>query len=163
MHKINEASVKVIREAMKTTKQSRAYKRLQAVALRGEGKKRAEIAEITGYHPRTIGHLCKLYCEKGIEGLLEDGRKGGNHQNMTDEQAKAFLGKFEEAASKGQIITIADIAKAYDEETGVKHASLSTVYYFLHKYGWRKVSPKKYHPGKASEEVIEASKKLTLS
>jgi len=164
MHKITRAEAESIREAMKATKKNvRAYKRLQAVALRGEGKKRREISEITGYHPRTIGHLCKLYSEKGIEGLIADGRKGGNHRNMTDEEAKAFLNGFAEAASKGQIITIDEIAKAYDEAVGVEHKSLSTVYYLLHKLGWRKVLPKKFHPGKAKEEVIEASKKLTLS
>ena len=82
---------------------------------------------------------------------------------MSDDEANAFLASFEENASKGQIITIDDIAKTYDDAVGVKHKSLSTVYYLLHKFGWRKAAPKQYHLGKASEETIEASKKLTMS
>jgi hypothetical protein len=31
----------------------------------------------------------------------------------------------------------------------------------LKRHGWRKVKPRPRHPGKASDEVIEASKKLT--
>ncbi len=39
-----------IREAMKKRENAKYYKRLMAVALRGEGKKNAEIAQITKYH-----------------------------------------------------------------------------------------------------------------
>jgi transposase len=60
------------------------------------------------------------------------------------------------------VITVSDIATAYDKEFGKEHKSKSTVYYLLHKFGWRKVMPRSKHPKKASEEVIEASKKLTI-
>ena len=63
---------------------------------------------------------------------------------------------------QGQMITVAEIAKAYDEQFGMKHATPSTVYYLLHKHGWRKLLPRSRHPKRASEEVVEASKKLTL-
>ena len=82
---------------------------------------------------------------------------------MDDAEANEFLNQFTDEAIKGQVVTIDDIAKAYDEAVGVQHKSLSSLYYFLHKHGWRKIMPKKQHPGKATEEVIEASKKLTLS
>jgi len=55
------------------------------------------------------------------------------------------------------------MAKAYDEATGITHKSLSSLYYFLHRNNWRKIVPKKQHPGKASDEVIETSKKLTVN
>jgi len=164
--KMNESrseEAKKLRLEMPGTKNKNAYRRLQAVALRYEGRQRAEVSEITGFNPQWIGHLCRVYRNEGVEGLLKDGRKGGNHRNMTNDEEKAFLSRFEELAAKGQIITIDDIASAYDEAVGVKHESLSTVYYLLHKHGWRKVSPKQYHPGKASDEVIETSKKLTMS
>ncbi len=56
-----------------------------------------------------------------------------------------------------------EIAAAYDERFGKEHKSKSTVYYFLHKMGWRKVMPHSKHPDKASDEAIEALKKLTQS
>ena len=148
---------------MRQEKSKKVYRRMQAVALRGEGRKTADISEITGFNQRSVGKFCKTYCEEGIAGLIKDGRKGGNHRNMSETEAKIFLDKFADLAIKGQIITIDDIATAYDEAVGVKHSSLSTVYYLLHKQGWRKVAPKQYHPGRASEEVIETSKKLTMS
>ena len=163
MYKIGLEAAKALRGKMKEVKNVNAYKRLQAVALRGEGKQNAEIAEVTGFHPDWVGKLSKVFCDEGIEGLLKDDRKGGNNRNMSEIEAKEFLNRFEEQAKKGQVITIETIAKAYDEAVGKTHKSLSTVYYLLHNHGWRMITPKKQHPGKASEEEIEASKKLTLS
>jgi len=162
MYKISAEDARKIRKEMKRTEKAGIYKKLQAVALRGEGLTNDEIAAITKYNSNYVGELCKLYVTAGLEGLKADGRKGGNNRNMNDAEAAEFLEQFEEEAKKGQIITVADIAKAYDEATGKERESQSTVYYFLHKHGWRLVSPKRQHPGKASDEEIEASKKLTL-
>jgi len=163
MYSISSEDAQRIREEMKEVKNVNAYKRLQAVALRGEGKNNTAIGEITGFHPDWVCKLSKIFCNEGIEGLLKDGRKGGNHRNMSATEAAEFLSKFEEEAKNGQIITVEAIAKAYDEAVGKTHKSLSTVYYMLHSQGWRMITPKKQHPGKASDEEIEASKKLTLS
>jgi len=162
-YRINTEEAKRIREEMKGCKSANGYRRLQAVALRGEGKGNSEIGEVTGFHPDYVSELCKRFCIEGIEGLVSDGRKGGNNRNMSKAEAEAFLREFEEQAQKGQVITVEAIARAYDEAVGKQHKSLSTVYYLLHSQGWRMVTPKKQHPGKASEEVIETSKKLTLS
>jgi hypothetical protein len=51
----------------------------------------------------------------------------------------------------------------YDKVTGGIHKSRSSVYYFLHSHAWRKVVPRRQPPQKASDEAIEASKKLTPS
>ena len=43
---------------------------------------------------------------------------------------------------------------------GIGHSiGTSQIYYVLHRHGWRKVMPRSRHPKKASEEVIETSKK----
>ena len=157
-YKVNPEEATIIREKMKTVEKPEAYRRLMIVALRGEGKRNAEIAKIVGVHPDSVGQIVKRYVLKGIDALI----KGGNNRNMSQEEEKAFLGQFEEAARKGQVITVAEIAEAYDEYTGKKHTSKSTVYYLLHKLGWRKVIPRSKHPNKASDEAIEASKKLKI-
>ena len=90
-YRITEENSKELRRAMKDKNNSRFYARLQAVALRGEGKDNAEIGPITGYHPAYVSRLVSLYCREGLSGLCKDGRKGGNHRNMTDEEEKAFL------------------------------------------------------------------------
>ena len=150
-----------LRSAMKEKSNRRYYAKLQSVALRGEGKDNEEIGCITGYHPAYVSQLVTIYCNKGLAGLCSDGRKGGNNRNMTVEEEKAFLARFEEAAKNGQVIPIAEISAAYDEATGKQHESDSTLYYLLHKHNWRIITPQRVHPGKASDEVIEASKKLT--
>jgi transposase len=159
MYKINAEEARQIREKMKEIKKVGAYRRLQAVALRGEGKKNKEIAKITGYNADWVGQLSKIYSIGGIESLVEDGRKGGNHRNMSESEEEQFLSRFKSAAEKGELTNINDIATAYDEATGKEHESKSTVYYLLHKHGWRELVPQRVHPGKASEDVIEASKK----
>jgi transposase len=160
---ITTENTKELRNAMSKKSNAPYYKKLQAVALRGEGKKNDEIGLITGYHPVYISHLVSVYCNEGLEELCTDRRGGGNNRNMTDEEERAFLSQFEEAAKKGQVTTIAEIAAAYDEKTGKEHNSKSTVYYLLHKHGWRQIMPRTVHPGKASEAEIAASKKLTLN
>ena len=163
MYKISTENEKELRERMGTEKRANAYRRMQAVALRGEGRPNDEIASVTGYNSDYVGKLCKTYLTKGIEGLTADGRRGGNHRNMTKAEAAAFIQKYEEQAKKGEIVTVEEIAKAYDIAVGKEHKSLSSIYYLLHKNGWRKVMPQRRHPGKASDEAIEASKKLKMS
>ena len=160
MYKISATDVSKLRAAMRKEKNAQTYRKMEAVALRGEGKKNEEIAAITGFHPDMAGKYARAYITRGIDGL-KDGRKGGNHRNATDEEEREFMSQFEEAARKGQIITIGEIAAAYDEHFGKEHKSKSTVYYLLQKMGWRKLMPRSKHPGKASDEAIEASKKLT--
>jgi transposase len=132
------------------------------VALRAEGKKNEEVGKLTGFHPDVVGRYAKEYLEGGLEGLLADGRKGGNHRNASDFEEEEFISQFKEAAEKGQVVTVDEIAIAYDERFGKAHKSKSTVYYLLHKMEWRKVMPRSKHPNKASDEEIEASKKLTF-
>jgi transposase len=161
LYEITEADAKRLREKMKETTNKWAYRRLLIVALRGEGKKDAEIAEIVKIHPDSVRKLTKRYVVEGIDELAAERRKGGNHRNMSREEEEEFLRQYKESAEKGQMIDAATIARAYDEYTGKEHKSKSTMYYLLHKSGWRKVMPRSKHPGKASEEAIVASKKLT--
>lgn len=159
---ITEDDVKAIRQAMDKKENARCYKRLLAVALRGEGKKNDEIGLILQCNPQMVSQWVSRYVREGIESLAKDGRKGGNNRNMGAAEAEEFLEQFREQAERGQIITVEEIAAAYDQKTGKNRESLSTVYKFLHMQGWRLIRPKKQHPGKASAEVIDTSKKLTL-
>lgn len=156
-YKITAENALEIREAMSKKENTKYYKRLLAVALRGEGKNNSESAEITKYHPKRVSQLVSLYCNKGIESLLCDGRKGGNNRIMKEDEANKFLSQFDEQAQKGQIITVEEIAIAYDKATVKVRKSSSAVYYFLPSHNWRMVMPRGQHPKKASEAEIEAS------
>ncbi len=152
---------KEIRETMKTIKDKNVYRRMEAVALLGEGKTPTEVAEITKYHEKYVRTLGCDFHRKGTKAFAVEGRKGGNHRLMDCEESDKFLEQFKEKAEKRQIVTIEEIADAFNDKTGKQRKSLSTVYYFMHSHGWRKVMPRSKHPNKASDEAIEASKKLT--
>jgi transposase len=135
---------------------------MEAVALLGEGKTPEEVAEIKKYNAQYVRKLGLQYHERGLEAFGVDGRRGGRQRIMSSESSAEFLREFEEQARAGTILTVSEIAKALDKKTGKERKSLSTAYSLLHRHKWRKVMPRSKHPNKASDEAIEASKKLTL-
>jgi transposase len=162
IYKISTEESVEIREKMKTTKNVTACRRMEAVALLGEGKTPDEVADIKKYNSQYVRNLGLIYHREGLEVLGSDGRRGGNNRLMNKEEETEFLSQFEAEASTGKMLTIEEIAKALDEKTGKERKSLSTAYSILHRHEWRKVMPRSKHPNKASDEAIEASKKLTL-
>jgi transposase len=159
-HQITKAEYESTKATARENKDKRIDKRLQVIILRYEGKKDREIGEKLDYHRKRVSQLCAEFKAVGLEEYASI-KYGGNHSNLSNEEEEAFLLQFEEAAKKGQIITIAEIAAAYDEKTGKNRDSRSTVYYLLKKHSWRQITPQTAHPDKASEAEIEASKKLT--
>ena len=143
----------------KKIKDVKAYRRLQALYLRGIGKTNVEISEITGFSAQYIVDLVAKYLKNGIDSILQD-KRTSNNRRMTFEQESNFLEQFVELAEAGQIVTVSKILDKFNEETG-KNNDSSTIYRLLERHGWRKVKPRPRHPGKASEAEIEASKKLT--
>ena len=79
---------------------------------------------------------------------------------MSYEEEAALLKPFEKKAEAGQMVEISEIKAAYQEAVG-HPIGTSQIYYVLHRHKWRKVMPRSRHPKRASEEVIETSKKLT--
>ena len=148
-----------IRERMKTEKNAATFKRMQAVALRGEGMSNEQVALVTKYHAKRVSQLVSLFKNEGIS-ALEDGRKGGNNRLLPLEQEVEFLEQYKNLAESGQIITVSEMKAAYDELVGTE-SSVPTIYLMLKRHGWRKVMPRSKHPNKANDEAIEASKKLT--
>lgn len=161
-YKTSNDEAKEIREKMKITKDKKVYRKMEAVALLGEGKTSMEVAEITKYNEKYVRTLGCDFHKKGLEAFVISGQRGGNHRLMDLEESEEFLKQFKEKAEKGQIITIEEIADAFNKKTAKQRKSLSTVYYFLHSHGWRKIMPRSKHSKKASDEAIEASKKLTV-
>lgn len=135
-------------------------KRLHAVQLRGEGKKNKEIAEQLETSTDMVSRWISDYSKGGMEALLPKKRTGRPLNLSFDEEAK-LLGEFEAKAEAGQIVEISDIKAAYQEKVGHPIPS-GQIYYVLKRHNWRKIKPRSRHPKKASPEVIEASKKLTL-
>ena len=86
----------------------------------------------------------------------------GNHRNLSFAEEEALLELFNEKAAAGQVIEVGEILAAYENKIGRPVGSNSQIYYVLARHGWRKIMPRSKHPNKASDEAIEASKKLTM-
>ena len=159
-YKISEDQKTELKTARKANKNKKVENRLKALELRSEGKKYAEIAVMTGFHPSYVSQLVSIYCNQGLSAIIEN-HYGGNRRNMSLEEEKAFLETYKAQAAQGRIVEVGAIKKAYEEKVGHSIGG-SQIYYVLRRHDWRKIMPRSQHPNKASEEAIEASKKLRI-
>lgn len=151
--------MKEIKEARKRNKDKTIEKRLKALELRGEGKEYKEISKETGFVASYVGKLVKKYVERGIESITGNHYKG-NHRLLSIEEERKLLEPFMEQAKAGQLIEVSEIKTAYEKAIGRELNSNGHIYQVLKRHNIRKVMPRSQHPNKASEEVIETSKKL---
>ena len=157
---ISQSQLLEIETARKKIRNKNIERRLYVLVMRAEGKSLEEISEKTGYHISTASKLIARYMRDGISAIAENHYKG-NRRNMSFEEEAAILAPFIERAERGEMVDIKEIAAAYQK--AVPHKISDTqIYYVLHRHGWRKIMPRSRHPKKASEEAIEASKKLKL-
>ena len=160
--KFSEKQRAQIKHWKKKAKQVGLYKKLEILDYAAKGYSNAEISDLTGYSVRRISGLLTEYLQNGIGYFLEEHRKGGNRRNLTVNQELAILNKFRERAENGQVVNLVNVKKEYESIRG-KETANSTFYDFLHRLDWRRVMPRGAHPKKASDEAIDASKKLTFS
>ena len=159
MYVFSEEEITAIEKARKENKDKRVEARLKALELRAKGATAREVSEATGFHPASVTRLVAKYRDHGLEAITGN-HYGGNRRNMSVEEEAAILAPFRERAEKGEIIEVKEIEAAY--QAAVDHPiSVSQIYFVLHRHGWRKVMPRSRHPKKASDETIEASKKLS--
>lgn len=160
-YQISEEQVTELTTLRKSNKNKNVEKRIKVLLLHADGEKCEAIASKTGYAKSYISQLVSRYCNQGIS-AINGSKYGGNHRNLSFEQEAALLEPFRQSAQAGQIVEVSEIKCAYENAIG---RSLDNehglIYYVLHRHGWRKVMPRSKHPKKASEEAIEASKKLT--
>lgn len=157
-YEISQSQLREIEAARKKNRNKNVERRLYVLVMRAEGKSLEEISEKTGYHISTASKLIARYMRDGISAIAENHYKG-NRRNMSFEEEAAILAPFIERAERGEMVDIKEIAAAYQKAVPHK-VSDTQIYYVLHRHGWRKIMPRSRHPKKASEEAIEASKKL---
>ena len=155
---INEEAYQEIAEAEKKTTDKRVSKKLRILLLRF-GRK--SLAETAGQMNCSVSTVRRLIVEYHRDGLAEYMRSKyvGNHRSLSIEEENEILSSFKKKADAGQIITVQDIKRAFDERIG-KDTGRGYIYMLLKRHGWRKVMPRARHPKKADDEAIEASKKL---
>ena len=159
-YKFSQEEIAKIEQVRGENKDKRAEARLKALELRAKGMASAEVSEATGFHPAYVTALVRKYREGGIEAIAGN-HYGGNRRNMSIEKEAEILSPFKARAERGEQVEVSEIKAAYQAQ--VDHPiGNSQIYFVLHRHGWRKVMPRSRHPKKASEEVIETSKKLKM-
>lgn len=158
-YKISKENIAEIKEIRKTISNKKVDRRLYAVQLRGEGLRNGEIAEKLDTSDKMVSQWVSAYIKNGgIKALLPKERIG-QHRNLSYEEEAEFLAEYAEQAKAGKIIDTNELKAAYIAKVGHTIGG-SQIYLLLARHGWRKVMPRSKHPKKASDEAIEASKKL---
>ena len=159
-YQMGETEVEELREARKTNRNKNVERRLKSLLMRAEGKSYEEIGKACEYHPAYVSQLVSIYCNKGLSAIIEN-HYPGNRRNMSKAEEEELLSGYKQQAEQGQMIEVNEIKNAYEAKVGHRIGS-GQIYRVLKRHGWRKVMPRSKHPKKASDEVIEASKKLTI-
>jgi transposase len=120
-------------------------------------RKAEEIALHTGVSATTVHRVISAYNRFGPAALETPGKGGRRHEYLTLPEEQAFLAPFFEQAERGEIATVAQIQRAFEEREG-HPVDQSTIYRLLHRHGWRKLMSRPQHP-KADEQVQEQFKK----
>ena len=156
----NEEQKAEIKAARKKNRDKKIEKRLEVLEMRCDGVSQAAIVEKTGFHRSHVCNLIRKYHEEGMSAIIEN-HYTGNRRNMTFEEEENFLEQYFRQAELGQLLDVREMANAYEKKVGHSIGN-SQIYRVLHRHGWRKVMPRSKHPKKASEEAIDASKKLKV-
>jgi len=149
-----------IEKLMKTEKNAFLLKRMQIVAWNLEGKDVKEIVELSKKSLSQVYVILRVFSDGGIEGLRAR-YCGGNNRYLSFDKEKSVLTDFAERAQFGEFLRTCGMQEEFQKKTGVIY-SVNAFYDLLHRHGWRKLKPRWRHPKRASDEAIEASKKLTL-
>ena len=154
----SEEYAKIV-SAEKAAQDKWTSRKLKVLMLRYEGYDNQTIAERLDISSTRVTHLIGEYFKNGLEEYTRK-KYGGNHRNMSVEEENEMLEGFKAKAAAGQIVTAAEIKKAFNKKLG-RDTCRVYIYMILDRHEWRKVMPRPRHPKKADDETIEASKKLT--
>jgi transposase len=153
-----EGEISDISKAMKQSKTSSHFRRIQCVylAMLNPHMTIDEIGAATLFTSRNVLYIHANYRANGLQGL-EDGRGGRYRENLTIAQEEELLKPFEEQGKSGSLVVAGGVKKAYEEKVG-KEVAESTIYRLLGRHGFRKIVPYKRHK-KADVEEQETFKK----
>lgn len=140
---------------------AKLYRKVEVLDYASKGYTHKEISNLTDFSISRISDLVQEFVKNGIGYFTKEHRKGNSRRNLTPQQEEQIINEFREKAINGQVVSLTEMKLRYEEIRG-KETANSTFYDFLERMKWRRVMPRGKHPKKASDEAIEASKKLTL-
>jgi len=158
MTKLHKGQRRRLQRAMKRERNARALLRIQMIILRDGGMTQPEIADVTGTSLSTVNRAHMAYDHEGLKGLKVKPCGGRKRENMTWDEETKLLDQFTKAAGVGELLTIHDMKKAYEEKIG-HPTGTNTIYKLLARHGWRKLMPRPHHPDRKEEAQKRFKKK----
>jgi transposase len=147
-----------IAQRRNNTKLTQQYKRWQVIWLAAQGTWRTEaIAQTVGIPQKTISNWISLYNTRGPEAYVLKPRGGSRRRLFTDAQEKEFLALLEEPATRGEIVTKAQLHPRIEAHFGRK-VGKGFARRMLRRHHWRSVIPRPEHPRKNNEEQEDFKK-----
>ena len=160
-YKYTKGTSEKLYKLMKKTKDVIEYRKIQTVYLRSKyDYSPKKISEITGLSIDRIRHIHSDYNKDETRSFESSPRGGRNHSYMSLEEENKFLSSFKEEASKGAIVEVKKIHKAYEQTIG-KKVHKSMIYKLLHNHGWLKIMPRPKHLNQ-NVDNIETFKKTFI-
>ena len=159
-YKFTQEQIDAVSDALAEEKDLKVHKRLQALLWLMEGRSFDAVIDLSKIKFRSLQRIRQNFVDNGLDGLQYK-YVGGNSRKITREREAEILKNFKERANKGEFLRGSFLQAEFEKEAG-KTWHENNFYKILNRHGWRKVMPRSKHPNKASDEVIEASKKLTL-
>jgi transposase len=156
-----EVDVEEVKRLMNIAKNKEEFRRYQSIYLRVSEKMPVVlIAKITGLSESHI-HRIHSQCRKKGLAIISSAKKGGRYRSyLSIEQEQKMLEEIEQKAINGGVVEISKVHKIFEETIGSKIARYTT-YRLLHRHGWRKITPRPYHP-KQRKDAVETFKKSGL-
>jgi len=155
---IPESRIRELEDYRKTKWEGLEHQRFLCVWLRvRSGMSAVEIAGVLGCHPDTARSIQREFIARGCAVFRDENNGGRRNQLMTEEEERAFLEGFANAAKDALMLTAGRIKAALEKRLG-REVNRSTVYRMLMRHNWRKVVPRPRHP-KQDKKAADAFKK----
>src|SRR6266566_2776287 len=128
-------SVEAVAERIRGEKRSWLRRRWEIIYQALSAPRHAEeIARTVGVSISTVHAVMSMYKRGGVAAIETAGKGGRRRQYLTVEQEHRFLQPFLERAACGERVTVAEIQRALQAQTGQK-VNTSTVYRLLDRTG----------------------------
>ena len=149
---ISASDIQALEVAISNASSSTEVRRLQSILFRANGLKKELIASLLQYSSKHVQRIWSEYFKGGIESLRGKDHGGRRHFHLDTDEERRVLANHERIAGDGKILEIDPLHKELCEKIG-KKVALSTAYRIAKKHGWRKITPRPYHPKRKGKSV----------
>lgn len=154
------ASVQELMDARDRCETVREYRKYTMILLHEKlGLSIEKASEFFHYNASSFYRIKKELSDK-LHNVSSKGAWGGRRKSyLSYDEELQLIAELEKEGEHGDFVDIRIIKAKLEERIG-RAVHKTSIYRFLERHNWRKISPRKYHPSK-NAEAQEAFKKTT--